>query len=91
MHVAERSLFLGISRLLWAFDIGPANSSDGKPILPDPDKLTQGFVCMPEEFPAKITPRSEARASVVRAEWKKAETELLDPDTKQWVLNPIVT
>ncbi|KAK5702405.1 hypothetical protein LTR17_022332 [Elasticomyces elasticus] len=85
MHVAERSLFLGMSRLLWAFDVKPATDEDGKPVVPDQDKLTQGFVCMPEEFPAKIIPRSSARAEVVKREWRVAERALLDAETKQWL------
>lgn len=88
IHVAERSLFLAMSRLLWAFDITPAKDSNGNPILPDQDKLTQGFVCMPEPYPAKITPRSPERAEIVRNEWKNAERELLDPATKQWISSP---
>nr|WGZ60618.1 cytochrome P450 [Fusarium tricinctum] len=84
IHVAERSLFLGMSRILWAFNIEPALDKEGNPILPDPDKLTQGFVCMPEEFPARITPRSKEREAMVIDSWKKAEEESLDPETKQW-------
>lgn len=91
IHVAERSLFLGMSRILWAFKIEPALDESGKPILPDADRLTQGFVCMPEEFPARITPRSKERADRVLNEWKDAERELLDPVTKQWVQPPVET
>ena len=84
MHVAERSLFLGISRLLWTFDIKPAvDKESGKPIMPNPDKLTQGFVCMPEPFQASITPRSRERADLIRREWDAAQKSL-DPDTKKW-------
>ncbi|KAK5211277.1 hypothetical protein LTR47_008000 [Exophiala xenobiotica] len=88
IHVAERSLFLGMSRILWAFDIKPAKDSVGRDILPDPDKLTQGFVCMPEPFQASIKPRSQARAKVVEKEWLEAEKEVLDPETKQWLKTP---
>jgi len=89
MHVAERSLFLGIARILWAFDILPKIGADGKPILPDQEKLTQGFVCMPEIFAARIVPRSAERADIVRREWKACEETLLDAGTKQWVSSPI--
>ena len=89
IHVAERSLFLAISRILWAFDITPAEDGDGKPVIPDQEKLTQGFVCMPEEYPAKITPRSPERAEMVRKEWRDAEAKLLDPRTKQWISSPV--
>ncbi|KAJ9501497.1 hypothetical protein H2202_003291 [Exophiala xenobiotica] len=84
IHVAERSLFLGIARLAWAFDVNPATDSDGKPIIPDTDSYTSGFVVMPTPFKARLTPRSEKRAEIVRVEWKQAEEELLDPVTKQW-------
>jgi hypothetical protein len=89
IHVAERSLFLGMSRLLWAFNIEPALDGKGNPILPDSDRLTQGFVCMPEEFPAKITPRSKEKADMVVKEWRDAEKECLDPETKQWLQSPV--
>lgn len=89
IHVAERSLFLAMSRMLWAFDIAPAiDPKTNLPIIPDQERLTQGFVCMPEEFPAKITPRSKERADRVTKEWKEAQGKLLDPKTQQWVRNP---
>ncbi|GAB7348630.1 hypothetical protein MBLNU459_g7004t1 [Dothideomycetes sp. NU459] len=100
IHVAERSLFLGVARILWAFDVRPPRRDDdddddddddalgGADILPDPARLTQGFVCMPEEFAARITPRSEERAGLVEREWEEAERTLLDPVTKQWTRTP---
>lgn len=89
MHVAERSLFLGMSRMLWAFDIEPVvDAATGEKLLPDQEKLTQGFVCMPEEYQANIKPRSEAKAEVVRKEWHEAETQCLDGRTKQWLRKP---
>jgi len=89
IHVAERSLFLGVSRMLWGFDIAPAVGPDGKEIMPDQERLTQGFVCMPEEFPAKITPRNEKRKNLIVAEWEAAEEECLDKETKQWKASPL--
>ena len=83
MHVAERSLFLGISRLLWGFDIKPIESPDGKKTLPDPDEYTQGFVVMPAKYEATIEPRSIERARVIEREWEKAK-ELLNPISGQW-------
>ncbi|KAG9831278.1 putative cytochrome P450, partial [Aureobasidium melanogenum] len=88
MHVAERSLFLGISRMLWAFDINPViDSATGEEILPDPDKLTQGILVMPEEYKVNITPRDQIRADLIEKEWQEAE-DLLDPITKQWKQMP---
>ncbi|KAL8671632.1 MAG: hypothetical protein Q9168_003883, partial [Polycauliona sp. 1 TL-2023] len=78
MHVAERSLFLGISRLLWGFNIKPVEDADGKPILPNPDEYTQGFVVMPVKYEARLEARSMERADLVEQEWAKAK-DLLDP------------
>ncbi|KAJ9643783.1 hypothetical protein H2204_001928 [Knufia peltigerae] len=88
IHVAERSLFLAVSRILWAFNIEPAKDASGNPIIPDQEKFTQGFVCMPEPFPASIKARSPGRAKLVDEEWFEAEKEFLDPGTKQWLKTP---
>ncbi|KAL9102073.1 MAG: hypothetical protein Q9187_009166 [Circinaria calcarea] len=87
MHVAERSLFLGISTLLWGFDFSPAEDADGQLLIPDPEKLTQGLVTMPEPYEAKITPRSSQKVEIIKREWEAAQNEL-DPDTKQWKQAP---
>ncbi|KAJ9202740.1 hypothetical protein DTO166G4_7308 [Paecilomyces variotii] len=86
-HVAERSLFLGVSRMLWAFDIKPEIDEQGNFILPDQDRMTQGFVAMPEEYQCRIIPRSEKQALLVQKEWEDIQ-ELLDPTTKQWKAIP---
>lgn len=86
LHVAERSLFLAISRILWAFEIKPKMDSNGKPILPDPERYTQGFVCMPEPFVCDIKPINEKRAAVVEKEWAEA-MKLLDGEM-QWKTIP---
>lgn len=90
IHVAERSLFLGMSRVLWAFDIAPKLDGAGKPIVPDPDRLTQGFVCMPEPYQADITPRSKEKADMVVREWEEAKRECLDEESEQWKQSPVL-
>ncbi|KAJ5989524.1 hypothetical protein N7481_004734 [Penicillium waksmanii] len=87
IHVAERSLFLGMVGILWAFTIKPAKDSHGNEIIPDAERLTQGFVCMPEPFPASITPRSKEREAMVIKEWRLQE-DLLDSE-KQWLDSPV--
>ncbi|KAK7740018.1 hypothetical protein SLS62_011161 [Diatrype stigma] len=83
LHVAERMLFLGIARMLWGFDIAPAvDGATGEPILPDPLKLVLGGIVHPAPFPAKITPRSEARARSIRDRWA-ADRARLDAEG-QW-------
>ena len=64
MHVAERGLFLGISRLIWGFDIEPAVDTNRVQIIPNPEKYTQGFLVMPaspEVFPYPPLPSPSAK------------------------------
>jgi cytochrome P450 len=82
VHIAQRSLFLGISRMLWGFNISP-KMRNGKKVPIDPDQLTQGFVCMPETFECDITPRSAERTRMIRDDWQKAYKEYVDPATQQ--------
>ncbi|KAI0885431.1 cytochrome P450 [Annulohypoxylon maeteangense] len=89
MHIADRSLFLAMSRLLWAFDFErPIDEITGKEIIPNIDALVPdgGTFVQPEPFEAVIKPRSEQKAQRVREEWSKA-TELLD-DEMQWKAVP---
>ncbi|KAF4777390.1 cytochrome P450 [Colletotrichum scovillei] len=81
-HIADRSLFLSISRLLWAFNLEKAVDTEGNEITPNADDLTDGFLVQPKPFPAKITPRSDAHVQVIRREWEASQA-LLD-ESKQW-------
>jgi len=82
MHIADRSMFLAISRLLWGFDMKVPLDIDGKSITPDPERLIPGMLVQPEPFPASITSRSLAHADTIRKEWADA-FKLLDVD-EQW-------
>jgi hypothetical protein len=83
MHIADRSLFLAISRLLWGFDFRRAvDEATGKEIVPDMDDITEGLFVLPKPFKANIVPRDAAKAARVREEWAKME-ELLDGEL-QW-------
>ncbi|RYP88811.1 hypothetical protein DL769_000225 [Monosporascus sp. CRB-8-3] len=87
MHIADRSLFLAISRLLWAFDFRrPVDKTTGQEIVPDTEELTEGLFMAPKPFRAHIVPRSEYKAQRVREEWSKM-TELLDSEL-QWKAVP---
>lgn len=89
MHVAERSLFLGIARLIWAFDFKRPVDATGREITPDPSRVTQGFVCAPMPFEAVITPRDAHRARIIRKDWDHAKKESLDAETLQWKNYPV--
>jgi hypothetical protein len=86
MHIAERSLFLGVSRLLWAFDFKqPVDPATGKPKpLPDVDNLVGSLTIEPAPFEVSIVPRSGRKEEQVREIWKESEETLLNKETKQW-------
>ncbi|KAM0715223.1 hypothetical protein Q7P37_009688 [Cladosporium fusiforme] len=76
MHVVERSLFLSMSRLLWAFEFSAIPGKE-----PDPSAIVQGLVCAPARYECDITPR-EGKAELTRKIWDEAQS-LLD-DQGQW-------
>ncbi|KAF9694650.1 hypothetical protein EKO04_007644 [Ascochyta lentis] len=82
MHIGERSLFLAMSRLLWAFEFHRARDDHGDEIVPDANDLTEGLFVQPNAFPAKIVPRDAGKVEQVKAEWGKMEG-LLDQNL-QW-------
>ncbi|TFY59173.1 hypothetical protein EVG20_g7888 [Dentipellis fragilis] len=43
-HVANQSLFIVISRMLWSFNFALHTDASGKEILPDPDAFTSGLI-----------------------------------------------
>ena len=87
MHIADRSLFFGIARLLWAFDFKRAiDPQSYQEIIPDMDELTEGIFVLPKPFQANIVPRNARKTQRVREEWAK-QLELLDEDM-QWKTVP---
>jgi cytochrome P450 len=82
MHIAERSLFLAIARLLWTFDFQIPKDQP----KPDAGDLTEGMLVCPRPFAARIVPRDDRKVAGVKAEWSKME-ELLDEDL-QWKVLP---
>ncbi|KAI4743352.1 cytochrome P450 [Aureobasidium sp. EXF-12298] len=87
MHVADRSLFLGITGILWSFSVTPKKDAQGQDILPNANNLIVGLAARPEPFEVSILSRDEKRACIIREEWKNAQ-RLLDPETKQWMETP---
>lgn len=83
MNIADRSLFLAISRLLWAFRFDKAVDEDGKEIVPEARSVTQASLVQPLPFPAKIVPRSDMHAELIKKQWK-ASQNLLD-EGGQWL------
>jgi hypothetical protein len=72
IHVAERSLYINISRVLWGFNISKKKAPDGSFLEPT-QTMVRGFMSVPEPFECEITPRSERHASIIRHEFARAE------------------
>ena len=75
-HIAKNSLFLNISRMLWAFDIGPKMRPDGTEVPVDDMAFTNGFLSRPLPFECSIMPRDQGRAKVIEREWAEADKDL---------------
>ena len=80
--LANNSLFLNISRLIWGFDIGPAKDAKGQDIPVDIFAFSNGFNSLPEPFKVSITPRSPAHARVIEREFDAAHDDFAAYDTK---------
>jgi len=81
MHIAERSLFLNLSRLLWGFNIGHDTDENGNEIPVDYSLETgimPGGFTVPKPFAAKITVRSLGRAKILREQWQLAQKTGVD-------------
>lgn len=72
IHVAERSLFINIVRVLWGFNIGKTKTPNGEMIQPT-TKMVPGFLSVPLPFECTIEPRSMGHAQKIRAEFEEAE------------------
>lgn len=76
-HVANNSLLINISRLLWAYNIKHAYTElpDGQKIKQEVDSLafTNSFNSNPLPFEARFEVRSKTAEEVVRREWEGVE------------------
>lgn len=77
VHVAERSLFINVSRVLWGFNINKKKGKDGKEVHVTA-QMEPGFFSVPQPFECDIRPRSEKHARIMQEESKKAEEQGLD-------------
>ncbi|OCL13593.1 cytochrome P450 [Glonium stellatum] len=75
-HIAERGLFIAISRLLWAFSFSRKLDNAGNIIPIDRDAVTPGFIVRPVPYPAVIKPRDQGSAKIIRETWKEAQNSL---------------
>lgn len=74
VHVAERSLFINVSRVLWGFDIRKKVGVDGNEVEVT-EKMMPGFFSVPAPFECAITPRSEEHAELMGEVGRDAERD----------------
>ncbi|KAK2792214.1 hypothetical protein FQN52_003376 [Onygenales sp. PD_12] len=67
-HVARRSLFIVISRVIWGFNISHALDEKGSQIEIDSNKMVQSALSGPAPFRAWLKVRSERQREVIERE-----------------------
>ncbi|CAG9988754.1 unnamed protein product [Clonostachys byssicola] len=75
-HVAERNIFIAVSRLLWGFNFQRARDASGKIIPINRDAVTPGLIVRPEDFECTIKVRSKSREEFIRKSWSDAQENL---------------
>jgi len=76
MHLASNSLFINIARILWGYDVLPVKDAQGKDVLPDVWKFTNGFNSWPESFKCQFKVRDEKVRDCVERECEAAKESL---------------
>ena len=70
--LAENSLFIALSRVLWAFDILPADGKELTDYDTSMDAYTDGFNIRPRKFECVVRLRDEGREEVLDREGERA-------------------
>nr|F1SY70.1 RecName: Full=Cytochrome P450 monooxygenase 69 [Postia placenta Mad-698-R]BAK09414.1 cytochrome P450 [Postia placenta] len=78
-YLAEASMFIVLSRLIWGFDFYAASDPQtGKARLPDVsdvDTFTDGLVTAPKIYPVGFKPRSEKHAEMIKASYRDVQND----------------
>ncbi|KAF2141156.1 uncharacterized protein K452DRAFT_359514 [Aplosporella prunicola CBS 121167] len=77
IHLAERNLFIGVAKLLWAFDF----EADGEIDTDSRTGYSQGILHCAKPFSCKVRVRSKDVRDVVLSEWVKAKAVVAEFDT----------
>ncbi len=76
MHLAERSLFLAMAKVLWVFAVSPKWDEKGSQLMVDTSAksgYSDGFLHYPKPFEANIQLRSARRGETILSEFVRAE------------------
>lgn len=79
MHLADRTLWRTVARMLWAFRIEPPIDENGNLVELDLEAFHEGLVYCPLPYKVRFIPRSEKHAEVVRNSFAEVKDYL-----KQW-------
>lgn len=71
MHLAERNLFIGVAKLLWAFKFEVKR--DEHIDISAETGLSQGFLHCVKQYGSSITVRSEGRRETILREFEAAK------------------
>lgn len=84
IHVAEKSIFINVARILHGFDLGLAKDENGRQIELDftTASLNKGSGTVSKPFRCSITPRSEKHAALMRREWEDAQAKDLESEIR---------
>ncbi|KAH9915125.1 cytochrome P450 [Fomitopsis serialis] len=79
-HIAEASLFITLSRILWGVDFyAPLDPSTKRPILPDvaneEKTWSEGFLSVPHAFNIGFAPRSAKHAELIRKAFDNVQSD----------------
>ncbi|KAK5045107.1 hypothetical protein LTR84_010255 [Exophiala bonariae] len=75
VHVAEKSLYLNIARVMWAFNIAKKVDTSGNVIEPN-SAMVPGWMTIPQPFECEITVRSDKKKALITKIWDEAKREL---------------
>jgi hypothetical protein len=75
VHLAEKSLYLNISRVLWGFNLNKKVGTDGQVIEPNAN-MVPGWMTIPLPFECEITVRGEAKKEIMERVWEEARRGL---------------
>ncbi|OAA43301.1 Cytochrome P450 [Metarhizium rileyi] len=79
IHLAERSLFVAMAKLLWGLNIEPGVDAANRVIDPDVSHeraYTSGLLVCARDYPCRISPRSQARKDTIMREFDLATAEV---------------
>jgi cytochrome P450 len=70
-HLAAKSTWIAVVRMLWAFDIVPRKDANGNDMKIDPEDCTSGLTSRPREFPVDFIPRSATHVETILSSFER--------------------